>query len=62
MDNFYPVVVTHPVNKLFKDKANTVQRVIPVLKIAMDPQHIGNYMGHLLAYVLKRGVLALAYS
>ena len=25
MDNFYPVVVTHPVNKLFKDKATTVQ-------------------------------------
>ena len=60
MDSLYPVVVTHPVNKVFKDQATTVQDKQVLTKSVLQcstQSHVCHRKRHLISHTWFLGIV-----
>ena len=60
MDNFYPVVVTNPVNKVFKDKAAQIQDKQVLAKCVLQcstQSHVCHRKRHIITHTWFLGIV-----
>ena len=65
MENFYPVVVTHPVNKVFKDKATQLKdkQVLAKCVLYYNTQtHMSQRKRHIISHTWFLGILLKTFA